>query len=49
MRLSNARLRRSQTKLIYPNHRPTSWLTEDAGPHDRSNRLLGENVTHPLS
>jgi hypothetical protein len=32
MRLSDARLRRRQTKLIYPNHRPSPWLTEDATP-----------------
>ena len=40
MRLSDAGLRRQQTKLIYPDHRPTPWLTEDA-TRDRSNRLLG--------
>src|SRR3984885_12383170 len=39
MRLSDAGLRRRNTKLIYPNHRPPPWLTEDA-PRDRSNRLL---------
>jgi len=40
MRLSDARLRRHQTKLIYPDHRLPPWLIEDA-PRDRSNRLLG--------
>jgi hypothetical protein len=38
MRLSDARMRRRQPKLIYPNHRLPPWLTEDA-PRDRSNRL----------
>ena len=32
MRLSDAGLRRSQTKLIYPDHRPPPWLTEDDTP-----------------
>jgi hypothetical protein len=32
-------LRYRQTKALYPNHRSTPWLTEDA-PRDRSNRLL---------
>ena len=41
MRLSDARLRRRQTKPVYPNHRPPPWLTEVASPRDRSNRLLG--------
>ena len=40
MRLSDAGFRRRRTKLIYPDHRPPPWLTEDA-PRDRSNRLLG--------
>ncbi len=40
MRLSDARLRCRQTKLIYLDHRLPPWLTEDA-PRDRSNRLLG--------
>src|ERR1700722_8394835 len=39
MRLSDAGLRRLQTKLIYLNHRSPPWFTEDA-PRDRSNRLL---------
>jgi hypothetical protein len=39
LRLSDAGLRRRQTKLIYPDHRSTPWLTEDA-TRDRSNRLL---------
>jgi hypothetical protein len=38
--LSDERVRRRQTKLVYKNHRPPPWLTEDATPHDRSNRLL---------
>jgi hypothetical protein len=41
MRLSDAGLRRHPSELIYPNHRPPPWLTEDA-TRDRSNRLLGE-------
>jgi len=40
MRLSEARLRWLQTKLLYLNHRLPPWLTEDATPRDRSNRLL---------
>src|ERR1700683_8489 len=32
MRLSDAGLRCRETKLIYPNHRPPRWLTEDAAP-----------------
>jgi hypothetical protein len=32
MRLSDAGLRCRPTKLIYPNHRPPPWLTEDATP-----------------
>jgi hypothetical protein len=39
MRLSDAGLRRHQTKLIDPHHRHPPWLTEDAA-RDRSNRLL---------
>jgi hypothetical protein len=30
MRLSDAGLRRTKTKLIYPNHRFPPWPTEDA-------------------
>jgi hypothetical protein len=37
MKLSDAGLRRRQTKLIYPNHRPTPWLTKDA-TRNRSNQ-----------
>jgi len=32
MRLSDAGLRQRPTKLIYLNHRPPPWLTEDAAP-----------------
>ena len=32
MRLSDVGLRRRQTKLLYPNHRPPPWLIEDATP-----------------
>ena len=32
MRLSDAGLRRHQTKLIYPDHRHPPWLTENATP-----------------
>jgi hypothetical protein len=39
MRLSDAGFRRLQTKLIYPDHQPPPWLTEDA-TRDRSNRFL---------
>jgi hypothetical protein len=40
MRLSDAGLRRRQSKLLYPNHRLPPWLTEDAITRDRSNRWL---------
>jgi hypothetical protein len=40
MRLSDARVRRSQTKRLYRNHRSAPWLAEAATPRDRSNRLL---------
>jgi hypothetical protein len=43
MRLSDARLRRGQTKLIYLDHRLPPWLTEDAA-RDRSNRLLADQL-----
>ena len=39
IRLSDARLRRQQSKLIYPNHRLPPWPTE-AATRERSNRLL---------
>jgi hypothetical protein len=39
IRLSDARVRRRKTKLIYPDHRLPPWLTEDA-TRDRTNRLL---------
>ena len=44
MRLSDAGLRRRQTKLIYPNHRLPPWSTED-DTRDRSNRLLDARVS----
>jgi hypothetical protein len=40
MRLSDARMRRRQTKLIHLHDRLPPWLTENT-PHYRSNRLLG--------
>jgi len=43
MRLSDAGLRRRQTKMLYPNHRLPPWITEDA-TRDRSNRLLDAAV-----
>jgi hypothetical protein len=39
MRLSDAGLRRRQTKLLYPNHRLPPYLTGD-DTRARSNRLL---------
>src|SRR5260221_200658 len=48
MRLSDAVLGQRPTKLIYLNHRPPPWLTEDAA-RDRSNRLLGPNLAFPLN
>ena len=44
MRLSDAGVRCRQTKLIYPDHRPSPWRTEDA-TRDRSNRLLDCRAT----
>jgi hypothetical protein len=44
MRLSDAGLRRRQTKLIYPNHRLPPWLTESAHTRDRSNRWLADQL-----
>jgi hypothetical protein len=38
LRLSDAGLRCRQTKLLYPNHRLPSWLSEDVTP--RSLELL---------
>jgi len=51
MRLSDARLRRHPTKLLYPDHRLPPWPTED-DTRDRSNRLLddcanGRSITRP--
>jgi hypothetical protein len=40
MRLSDALLRRHQTKLIYPDHRLPPWLIEATTRSDCSNRLL---------
>jgi hypothetical protein len=39
-----ARVFTAHTKLIYPDHRPPPWLTEDAA-RDRSNRHYLENTT----
>ena len=47
MRLSDAGLRRRQTKALYLDHRPPPWLTEDA-TRDRSNRLL-DHIRHRSS
>ena len=44
IRLSDAGLRQRQTELIYPNHRPPPWPTEDASSRARSSRLLGANT-----
>ena len=44
MRLSDARLRCCGTKLLYPNHLPTPWLTEEATPRDRSDRWLADQL-----
>jgi hypothetical protein len=44
MRLSDAGLRRRETKALYLDHRPPPWLTEDA-PRDRSNRVLDDRAT----
>jgi hypothetical protein len=42
MRLSDVGRHRHQTKLIYPDHPPSPWLTEDAAP-----RSLEPIVRHP--
>ncbi len=42
MRLSDAGLRRRQTKALYPDHRLPPWSTEDA-TRDRSSRLLDDS------
>jgi hypothetical protein len=42
IRLSDAGERQRPTKLIYPNHRPSPWLTEAAAP-----RSLQPIVRHP--
>jgi hypothetical protein len=42
MRLSDARVRRRKTKLIYPKHRLPPWATETESTRDRSNRLLAD-------
>ena len=47
MRLSDAGLRRRQTKVLYPNHRFPPWLTEAATTRDRSNRLLAVTTRLP--
>src|ERR1700722_4146265 len=46
MRLSDAGLRRRQTKPIYPDHRPPPWPTEDAAP--RSLEPIVIRYHHPL-
>ena len=46
MRLSDARMRQHQTKLLYPDHRLPPWLTEYA-TRDRSNRLLEFALRYP--
>jgi hypothetical protein len=46
MRFSDAGLRRRETKLLYLNHRPSPWLTDDV-PRDRSNRLLDVRWSRP--
>src|ERR1700722_2444092 len=46
IRLSDARLRNRQTKMLFPDHRLPPWLTEDA-PRDRSNRLLDIRAATP--
>src|ERR1700722_9280834 len=43
MRLTGAGLHQRRTKALYPYHRLTPSLTEDA-TRDRSNRLLGVNA-----
>src|SRR5258708_26538447 len=47
MRLSDARLRCRETKLIYPDHRPSPWLIK-MRPRDRSNRLL-DDIYHKFT
>ena len=45
MRLSDAGLRRRQSKLLYPDHRSPPWPTEDATPRSLEpivRRVTGE-------
>ena len=44
MRLSDARVRRHESKLLYPTHRPLSLVTEVTVPRDRSNRWLADQL-----
>jgi len=45
MRLSDAGLRRRQTKLIYLDHRPPPWLIEDATPRSLEPFVSGRTAT----
>jgi len=47
MRLSDAQVRRRQTKLIYPNHRLPPWLIEDATPRSLEPMVRGQIVRTP--
>jgi len=49
MRLSDAGLRRHPTKLIYLNHRPPPWLTEDATPRSLEPIVSGSSTTTPIT
>jgi hypothetical protein len=49
MRLSDAGLRRRQTKLIYPNHRPSPWSTEDAVPRSLEPLVRRQHTATTLS
>jgi hypothetical protein len=41
MSLSYTRVRRRQTKLLYPNHRLPPWLTEDTTSRSREPNVRG--------
>jgi hypothetical protein len=48
MSLSDAGMRRRQTKMLYPNHRPTPLAHRSCGPSNRSNRWLGGASDHAV-
>jgi hypothetical protein len=47
MRLSDAGMRRRPTKLLYPNHRPPTWLNEDASTRSLEPIVRSAATVHP--